>query len=90
MNIAHSPALIVIRLVWSIRQFEGLAVIWFEASGTRVGVLGWSGILDRYWSNLVLKSSTEHFVIFLIFIGRMLKSIGPLMVKLFSLSDWIL
>ena len=55
-----------------------------------MGVLGWSGILDKNWSNLVLKSCTELLVIFLTSIGSTLKSIDQLMVKLFSFSDWIL
>ena len=51
-------------------------------------IFGSSGTVARYLSRLRLKVSTEHPVIFLILIGSMLKSLGPLTPKLLYLTVW--
>ena len=49
---------------------------------------GSSGTVDRYLSRLHLKASTEHPVLFLIYFGSVLKSLGPLTPKLLYLTVW--
>ena len=66
-------------------EFDGFIDSWSHTFGTRSPILGWSGSLTRNWSNLILKSSTDIFVLFLITLGRQLKSLGPRTWKLWSL-----
>ena len=51
-------------------------------------ISGSSGTVARYLSRLRLKVSTEHPDIFLIFIGSVLNSLGPLIPKLLYLTVW--
>ena len=65
-------------LTWSIMEFDGDAVSWLHAEGTRPSTWGSSGIFSRTLSSLALKSSIETLVVFLICMGRQLNNWGPL------------
>ena len=61
---------------WWRRELEGRAS-GVVAAGVNPGTLGSSGIVIKYLSSSSLKISTEHFLIFLKYGGRLLNSCGP-------------
>ena len=51
------------------------------------GTGGWSGLVARYLSSWLLNLSTLHPVVFLMFLGRLLKILGPLYGRLAESKD---